>query len=115
MPPQTLIIGCGYVGLPLALQLQEAGNEITAWVHSPASAATLAEFQFKKIITGSVADASAWDQAAEKFDRVIHCASSGRGGEEAYEEVFLRGILMMSERQPGARRLFVSSASVYGQ
>jgi nucleoside-diphosphate-sugar epimerase len=115
MPPQTLIIGCGYIGLPLALQLQEAGNEITAWFHSPASAATLAEFQFKKIIIGSVGDAGTWEQADIKFDRVIHCASSGRGGEAAYEEVFQRGILLIGERQPEARRLFVSSTSVYGQ
>jgi nucleoside-diphosphate-sugar epimerase len=46
---------------------------------------------------------------------VIHCASSGRGGEAAYEEVFLQGARMMSERQPRARKLFVSSTSVYGQ
>ena len=115
MLPRTLIIGCGYIGLPLALRLAEAGHEISAWVHSAASAASLADQPFHRIITGSVADANAWDAASEDFHLVIHCASSGRGGAAAYEEVFLQGARMMGERQPRAMKIFVSSTSVYGQ
>ena len=115
MASQTLIIGCGYIGLPLALRLKEAGHEIHAWVHSAASAASLAGHPFHRIITGSVADGGAWDAVGEDCDLVIHCASSGRGGEAAYEEVFLRGARMMGEREPRARKIFVSSTSVYGQ
>jgi nucleoside-diphosphate-sugar epimerase len=115
MPLQTLIIGCGYIGLPLALRLQQSGHEITSWVHSSASADALADYRFKKIITGSVADAGVWNVVKTKFDLVIHCASSGRGGEVAYEEVFLKGARMMGSHQPQARRLLVSSTSVYGQ
>ncbi len=113
--PKTLLIGCGYIGLPLALRLREKGCAISAWVHSAASAATLAEYAFHRVLTGSVADDAAWSAAADDYDLVIHCASSGRGGEAAYEEVFLQGARMMSERLPRARKLFVSSTSVYGQ
>lgn len=112
---RTLIIGCGYAGLPLALLLQERGHEITAWVRSPASAAPLAAHAFSQVITGSVGDETRWKSLGGKFDLVIHCASSGRGGIEAYEEVFLRGARLMNAHQPGARRLLVSSTSVYGQ
>jgi len=112
---KTLIIGCGYIGLPLALRLQEKGHDVIAWVHSTASAASLAQYSFHRIITGSVADRNAWDGVREQIDLVIHCASSGRGGEAAYEEVYLQGARMMGERQPRARKLFVSSTSVYGQ
>jgi nucleoside-diphosphate-sugar epimerase len=113
--PKTLLIGCGYIGLPLALRLKEAGHEISAWVYSAASAEALVDHHFHHVIAGNVADPRLWDDASEDYDLVIHCASSGRGGEAAYKEVFLQGALMMGARQPRARKIFVSSTSVYGQ
>jgi len=113
--PKTLLIGCGYIGLPLALRLKEAGHEVSAWVHSAESAKELAPHQFNRVIAGSVADPRLWDGVPENFDLVIHCASSGGGSEADYEQVFLKGTLMMNTRQPRARRLFVSSTSVYRQ
>jgi nucleoside-diphosphate-sugar epimerase len=112
---QTLIIGCGYIGLPLALRFAEAGHEISAWVHSEAGAESLDVHHFHRVIVGSIADSNVWAAVSEDYDLVIHCASSGRGGEAAYEEVFLQGARLMGERQPRARKIFVSSASVYGQ
>lgn len=111
---KTLVIGCGYIGLPFALAEQLRGYEITAWVHSPASAEALAEYKFSRVIAGSVANEELWKTVGE-HDRVIHCASSGRGGAEAYREVFLKGVRMMNAYQPQARWLLVSSTSVYGQ
>jgi len=113
VPGKTLIIGCGYIGLPLAIDLQGQGHAITAWVHSAATAETLTPHGFRRTITGSVADAGVW--AGVEADLVIHCASSSRGGESAYEEVFHQGALRLRENLPHARKLFVSSTSVYGQ
>ena len=115
MPEQTLIVGCGYIGLPLALQLLAAGHQITAWVHSVASADSLAVHGFHRIVTGSVADETLWTGLNKNYDLVIHCASSGGGGEQAYEQVFLQGARMINAHQSSARKLFVSSTSVYGQ
>ena len=115
MPRKTLLIGCGYVGLPLALRFQEQGDAVTTWVHSPASAEALTGHCFHRVIVGSVADEKNWKSLDEKYERVIHCASSGRGGEEAYREVFLEGAQMMGRYQTEARKILVSSTSVYGQ
>jgi nucleoside-diphosphate-sugar epimerase len=115
MNPKTLLIGCGYIGLPLALRLAEAGHEITAWVHSAASAESLAIHYFHGVISGNVADPRLWDSVTENYDLVIHCASSGRGGEADYEQVFLKGVLLINAHQARARKLFVSSTSVYRQ
>jgi len=115
VPSKTLIIGCGYVGLPLALRMKADGHLITAWVHSAGSAETLAQYNFTQVIVGSVADNSVWQTLNSHHDLVIHCASSGGRGPVAYEEVFLKGVRMINAHQSQARRLFVSSTSVYGQ
>lgn len=115
MPRRTLIIGCGYIGLPLALHLQERGDDVTGWVRSEESVAELAEKGLERIILGNVAEEIGWSGAEEKFDVIVHCASSGGGGAAAYREVYLEGVRQMNRHQPQARRVFVSSTSVYGQ
>ena len=112
---KTLIIGCGYIGLPLALQLQEKGHEVSGWVRSATTAASLAGHRLHRIITGSVGDPLTWKQAGDDYDLAIHCASSGRGGVEAYQEVFKEGGSLLNRHLAQARRLFVSSTSVYGE
>jgi nucleoside-diphosphate-sugar epimerase len=114
-PCKVLVVGCGYIGRPLALRLREQGHQIHAWVHSAASAEALANCRFHQVMAGSVADRFLWDALAGEFDLVIHAASSGRGGADSYREVFLEGIRQINSRQPRARRLMVSSTSVYGQ
>lgn len=49
------------------------------------------------------------------FDAVVHCAASGRGGEDAYRRVYLRGCENLAARFPEAKLVFTSSSSVYGQ
>lgn len=112
---KTLIVGCGYVGLPLALQLQKRGGTISGWVHSATTAASLVGHNFSRIVTGSVADKSAWAGLDRDYELVVHCASSGGGGEPAYEEVFRQGWCRINEHLPRARKVFVSSTSVYAQ
>jgi nucleoside-diphosphate-sugar epimerase len=48
-------------------------------------------------------------------DTIIHCASSNRGGAEAYRKVYLEGCDHLRQCFPAARILFTSSSSVYPQ
>jgi len=114
VPRQTLIIGCGYVGLPLAQALRASGDVVTGWVRSEESAAQLRSLGFTSVIIGSVADEACWHELG-RFDAIVHCASSGGGGAPAYREVYLEGVKQMNHYQAQARRIFVSSTSVYGQ
>ncbi len=114
MARRTLIVGAGYVGRPLAQAFRARGDEVTCWVRSAESAAELAAQGLSAAIVGSVADESTW-RGQGAFDTVIHCASSGGGGTAAYREVYLEGIRQINRFQEGARRIFVSSTSVYGQ
>jgi nucleoside-diphosphate-sugar epimerase len=114
VPRQTLIIGCGYVGLPLAQAFRARGDTVTGWVRSEESAAALRKRGIARAIAGSVADEACWRDLG-RFDAIVHCASSGGGGALAYREVYLEGLKQMNHYQPQARRIFVSSTSVYGQ
>lgn len=49
------------------------------------------------------------------FDFVLHCASSGRGGAEAYRKVYVAGARNLAGIFPEARLIFTSSTSVYAQ
>ncbi len=46
---------------------------------------------------------------------VIHCASSGGGGADAYRQVYLEGARHLAAAFPKALLLFTSSTSVYAQ
>lgn len=46
---------------------------------------------------------------------VVHCASSGRRGPDAYEQVYLEGAQNLHAAFPAATLLFTSSTSVYPQ
>ncbi len=46
---------------------------------------------------------------------IIHCASSGRGGPEAYQGVFVNGTRFLKNAFPEAHLVFTSSTSVYHQ
>jgi nucleoside-diphosphate-sugar epimerase len=115
MADRVLIIGCGYVGFELAMGLQGPGVEVTGWVHTHSSAFSIQDLGLARIIVGSVGDAAVWRAAGDDYAFVVHCASSRGGGEFAYDEVFRRGAERMTDYAKKARKLFVSSTSVYGQ
>jgi len=112
--PRILIAGCGYVGEATADLFRSNGWEVEGWVHSNESAARLSV----KPYCVRVIDISQRDDVAERageFDAVIHCASSGGGGAEAYREIYLNGARHLLETFPSAKTLFTSSTSVYAQ
>jgi len=50
-----------------------------------------------------------------EVSHVVHCASSGRGGVDAYQDVFERGAINIVKAFPDAHFMFTSSSSVYPQ
>ncbi|HET6406631.1 MAG TPA: NAD-dependent epimerase/dehydratase family protein, partial [Chthoniobacteraceae bacterium] len=51
----------------------------------------------------------------ERFDAVIHCASSSRGGPDQYRQVYLEGARNLVSAFAPAHLIFTSSTSVYAQ
>jgi nucleoside-diphosphate-sugar epimerase len=111
---KVLILGCGYVGQALASAWRTAGHAITGWVRSESSAAALLELGIKPWV-GDLSAEEDWQGLPPDFDFFVHCASSSRGGAEAYARVYVRGIALAQHYLPRTQGLFVSSTSVYGQ
>jgi nucleoside-diphosphate-sugar epimerase len=66
------------------------------------------------VVAADLAKAEAVKGLGSGFDVVVHCASSGRGGVDAYREVYFEGMRNLLTFAP-ARFLFTSSTSVYAQ
>ncbi|MCB1208100.1 MAG: NAD-dependent epimerase/dehydratase family protein [Verrucomicrobiales bacterium] len=115
-----IIAGCGYIGEKLASDLHDAGQEVCGLTHSAESAARLgAEYPWK-VMAVDISDAAAVRLLSDALahvpvDAVIHCASSGRGGAEAYQRVYVDGMRHLIAAFPAAFPIFASSTSVYSQ
>jgi nucleoside-diphosphate-sugar epimerase len=101
---KVIVIGAGYLGGKILEVFRKAGWD--------AEGAT--QTGGEELLECDVSDSSSVRKLPEA-DAVVHCASSGRGGEEAYQKVYLDGCRNLVKRFPHARLLFTSSSSVYAQ
>lgn len=111
------IVGCGFVGLKTARLFHAAGWEVLGVTRAPESAAKLAAEPFRAVAC-DVADPAEVAACREEFsylDAMIHCASSGRGGADAYRRVYLDGLQNTLRAWQPRRVVFTSSTSVYAQ
>jgi nucleoside-diphosphate-sugar epimerase len=115
MQRSVLIAGCGFVGLPLAHKLLEAGWQTYAITKSESSAKKLRSESFH--VHGlDLRDADALHLLPRRnFDVVIHCASSGRGNIQDYQAVFFAGAKNLMANLEYENFIFCSSTSVYAQ
>lgn len=110
----VLIAGCGYTGTAAAHLFVRSGWSVVGWTRSAASVnALLADAITAQAVDISDPDAVARHQFAA--DVVVHCASSGGGGEETYRAVYLDGVRNLACTFPNTRLIFVGSTSVYAQ
>jgi nucleoside-diphosphate-sugar epimerase len=108
--PTLLIAGHGYLGQEIARQALATNWQVTALTKSGSADSTACDLSSEKEV-GALAE-SLFDSLPLT---IVHCASSGRGGAEAYRAVFLDGTRNLLAHFPGAHLIFVSSSSVYGQ
>jgi nucleoside-diphosphate-sugar epimerase len=121
---RVLILGCGYVGLPLGTELARGGHEVFGVKRTPDDG-TLAAAGIQPVVgditaTSSLADllASNSKAVAGDFDWVVNTLSSSKGGVEEYRAVYLETTRRLIQwLTPTSIRKFVytSSTSVYGQ
>src|SRR3954468_11450459 len=86
---RALIIGCGYVGVPLGKRLIQLGHEVHGMRRTAESAAELGQFGIKPVV-GDISPPGALD-ALDGFDWIVNCVSSDKGGAAEYRQVYLEG------------------------
>lgn len=119
LPRSLLIAGVGYLGSALAERLlAEAGEIRLTGLTRSAPDSTGSGPGLYPLESADLGDHASIQALAKKLSppaAIIHCASSGRGGIDAYRAVFVDGVRHLLEAFPEARLFFTSSTSVYGQ
>lgn len=113
--PSVVIAGVGYAGLATARLFRAAGWDVAGITQSAESASRLSGEGIRGLACDISQGAAVDALAIHAPDAVIHCASSGRGGPDAYRAVYLDGCRNLMEAMTPRRFLFTSSTSVYAQ
>ncbi|MSU58727.1 MAG: SDR family oxidoreductase [Pedosphaera sp.] len=112
---RVLIVGCGYLGLPLGAELVRQGHEVFGLRRSATDELKSAG------ITPLIADITAPETLTSlprDFDWVVNCAASGGGSADDYRQLYLQGTRNLIEwlaAAPPKKFVYTSSTSVYGQ
>lgn len=111
---QIVIAGCGFLGEAAAGFFLEAGWRVLGLCATEESAARLADRPFPVAVVDvskPIRVPAGWDSP----DVVVHCASSGRGGADAYRAVYRDGLEHLRDAFSPGRLIFTGSTSVYSQ
>ena len=113
---RILIVGCGYVGLPLGAELARQGHEVFGLRRS---ALAEAEMQAARItpLQADITQPDSLKNLPRDFDWVVNCTASG-GGADDYQKVYLEGnhnLLAWLANSPPKKLVYTNSTSVYAQ
>ncbi len=113
---RVLIVGCGYIGLPLGAELVRQGHAVFGLKRSVDDA----ELKAAGItpLHADITRAETLTGLPSEYDWVVNCTASGGGDAEAYRQLYLMGnrnLIEWLRPSPPRRYVYTSSTSVYGQ
>jgi nucleoside-diphosphate-sugar epimerase len=114
---RVLIVGCGYVGLPLGGTLVGLGHKVHGLRRSVKTHAAMEEAGIVPHAI-DITRREQLDNLLGPFDWIINTVSSGRGGAGAYHGIYVLGTQNLIDwfaGSPPQKYLFASSTGVYGQ
>jgi nucleoside-diphosphate-sugar epimerase len=112
---RVLVVGCGYIGFPLAEKLVRCGHEVSGLRRSGAE-----QFQAAGIkpLIADITQFASLKNLPSDFDWVVNCAASGGGGADDYRKIYLEGnrnLISWFADSPVQKFVYTSSTSVYAQ
>jgi nucleoside-diphosphate-sugar epimerase len=113
---RVLIVGCGYVGVPLGVELIRLGHEVFGLRRNLSSENELKAAGIQPLV-GDVTKPDEFNKLPPDFDWVVNCVAAG-GDAENYRQVYLQGTRNLIEwlaPNPPKKFIYTSSTSVYAQ
>ena len=113
---RVLIVGCGYVGVPLGAEFVRLGHEVFGLRRNISAKNELQAAGIRPLF-GDVTKLYELKKLPSEFDWVVNCVAAG-GDAENYREVYLNGIKNLIEwlaPNPPKKFVYTSSTSVYAQ
>lgn len=114
---KTLIVGCGYIGSATARALRQRGDEVVGITRGAESAESLRRDGIEPI-AADITLLESLRHISPRFDAIVFSVSSGRRGEDAYREVYLKGTVNLLEwlrSSPPSIIVYTGSTTVYAQ
>jgi nucleoside-diphosphate-sugar epimerase len=114
---RVLIVGCGYVGLPLGKELIRLGHEVFGLRRSVAAEKELQAAGILPLFA-DITQPDELKKLPRDFDWVVNCTASGGGGADDYRKTYLdgnRNLVGWLAGSPLKKFIYTSSTSVYGQ
>ena len=114
---RVLIVGCGYVGLPLGKELARQGHAVFGLRRSALAADEMQSAGIHPLLA-DVTQAATFAKLPCDFDWVVNCAASGGGGADDYRKIYLEGnrnLVAWLAGSPLRKFIYTSSTSVYAQ
>jgi nucleoside-diphosphate-sugar epimerase len=113
---RVLIVGCGYVGLPLGVELIRLGHEVSGLRRNPAAQNELKTAGIQPLL-GDITNANTLAKLPREFDWVVNCVAAG-GDVENYRQIYLEGAKNLIDwlaPNPPRKLAYTGSTSVYAQ
>jgi nucleoside-diphosphate-sugar epimerase len=114
---RALIIGCGYIGLPLGAELVRQGHEVTG-VGRTIEGREDVKAAGIKTVNADLTQPDSLRRIEGHFDWVVNSTSSSHGGLDDYRRVYLDGNRQLIDwlgANPPTKFVYTSSTGVYGQ
>ena len=112
---KCLIVGCGYVGLPLGAELVRRGHEVFGLRRGAPEELKAAGIQ---PLVADITEPETLAKLPRDFDWIVNCVASGGGSADDYRKIYLEGnrnLISWLADSPPEKFVFTSSTSVYGQ
>jgi nucleoside-diphosphate-sugar epimerase len=113
---RVLIVGCGYVGLPLGARLARDGHEVYGLRRNPAAEPELRRAGIRPLFA-DITRPGELEKLPPGFDWVVNCVAAG-GERDNYQETYFEGnarLLEWLSQHPPQKFVYTSSTGVYGQ
>ena len=114
---KCLVVGCGYVGVPLGAELVRLGHEVFGLRRNAAAAPELQAAGISPLFA-DVTKLDELEKLPRDFEWVVNCAASGGGSADDYRKIYLEGnrnLVSWLADSPLKKFVYTGSTSVYGQ